>query len=591
MRFHLLVAAALACPAAAQTIVVTTSADTVDVPVGATIADLPGPDGLVSFREALRASDNEPGRQTIGFAIPESDWYLSDIYPGIVLLQGSLSFSASQPVIIDGTTQTDFTGDTNPTGNELVLPLQTYLNGGETIVTGLHSTRVELGGSGSEVYGNTGGMDIRLVLATEGLVHDNEADNINLTYSSHNLVVRNTTERVRITGLGMASPATGNIIGGPDAADRNYITGFGNFGEHGAPAGDCVELYYTVDTLIQNNYIGTTPDGMEVSNPACTTGIAVQNSNHSLTIRDNLIAVNATNSRFGGRFGQEIYLGLYEGGDDIEIKGNTMGLNTLGELAPGGKYGVWISADAFENGGQIVIGGTNPGEGNVIAGHSSTGVLMMTFPGVTPTAHARLSGNSIYANDEIGIDLTPNTWDFGPTPNDPMDVDGGANGLQNYPVLASAQWNGSATSIVGSIQTLANHEFVVEFFSSPACGPSGFGQGQTYLGSTLVQTNSAGHAAFEVSLASGPTAGSVVTATATRKNTGDTSEFSACTPVDDASCPADLAVPVGVLDFFDVAAFLSMFSNEDVAADFTGDGVFDFFDVAAFLEAFAAGCP
>jgi len=591
MRSSILVAAALAGPAIGQTILVTTSADTVDVPIGATIADLPGPDGVVSFREALRASDNEPGRQTIGFEIPESDWYLAHIYPGIVLLQGSQSFSASQPVIIDGTTQTDFTGDTNPTGNEVVLPLQTYLNGGETIVTGLHSSRVELGGSGAEVYGNTGGMDIRLVLATEGLVRDNEADNINLTYSSRNLVVRNTTERVRITGLGMASPATGNIIGGPDAADRNYITGFGNFGEHGAPAGDGVELYYTVDTLIQNNYIGTTPDGMEVSNPACTTGIAVHNFNHGLTILDNLIAVNATNSRFGGRFGQEIYLGLYEGGEDIEIKGNTMGLNALGELAPGGKYGVWISADAFENAGQIVIGGQNPGEGNVIAGHSSTGVLMMTFPGVTPTAHALVSGNSIYANDEIGIDLMPNTWTFGPTPNDAMDVDGGANGLQNYPVLASAQWNGSATSIVGSIQTLANRAFVVEFFSSPACDPSGFGQGRTFLGSTMVQTNAAGSAAFEVSLASEPTAGTVVTATATRENTGDTSEFSACTPVADASCRADLAVPLGVLDFFDVAAFLSMFSDEDLTADFTGDGVFNFFDVAAFLEAFAAGCP
>ncbi len=54
-------------------------------------------------------------------------------------------------------------------------------------------------------------------------------------------------------------------------------------------------------------------------------------------------------------------------------------------------------------------------------------------------------------------------------------------------------------------------------------------------------------------------------------------------------CQADLNGD-GVLDFFDVAMFLEMFSSQDPGADFTNDGIFDFFDVAAFLEAFAAGC-
>jgi hypothetical protein len=47
----------------------------------------------------------------------------------------------------------------------------------------------------------------------------------------------------------------------------------------------------------------------------------------------------------------------------------------------------------------------------------------------------------------------------------------------------------------------------------------------------------------------------------------------------------------GVLDFFDVAAFLSAFSDGNMIADLTGDGVLDFFDVSAFLSAFSAGCP
>ncbi|MCL4222117.1 MAG: hypothetical protein KJZ65_12200 [Phycisphaerales bacterium] len=47
----------------------------------------------------------------------------------------------------------------------------------------------------------------------------------------------------------------------------------------------------------------------------------------------------------------------------------------------------------------------------------------------------------------------------------------------------------------------------------------------------------------------------------------------------------------GVLDFFDVQAFLQAFSTHDPIADLTGEGTFDFFDVQAFLQAFSAGCP
>jgi V8-like Glu-specific endopeptidase len=59
---------------------------------------------------------------------------------------------------------------------------------------------------------------------------------------------------------------------------------------------------------------------------------------------------------------------------------------------------------------------------------------------------------------------------------------------------------------------------------------------------------------------------------------------------DDSGCPADLSGD-GVLDFFDVSAFLAAYNSMDASADFTGDGSFDFFDVSAFLNAFSAGCP
>jgi hypothetical protein len=58
----------------------------------------------------------------------------------------------------------------------------------------------------------------------------------------------------------------------------------------------------------------------------------------------------------------------------------------------------------------------------------------------------------------------------------------------------------------------------------------------------------------------------------------------------EGSCSADLNED-GLLNFFDVSAFLSAFSVGDPSADFTGDGAFNFFDVSAFLQAFSDGCP
>lgn len=60
----------------------------------------------------------------------------------------------------------------------------------------------------------------------------------------------------------------------------------------------------------------------------------------------------------------------------------------------------------------------------------------------------------------------------------------------------------------------------------------------------------------------------------------------------DPSCgQADLAEPVGVLDFFDVLAYLQLFDAEDASADLVEPlGSFDFFDVLAYLALFDAGC-
>jgi hypothetical protein len=48
----------------------------------------------------------------------------------------------------------------------------------------------------------------------------------------------------------------------------------------------------------------------------------------------------------------------------------------------------------------------------------------------------------------------------------------------------------------------------------------------------------------------------------------------------------------GVLNFFDLSAYLDLFNTQDPAADLASPfGVFNFFDLSAYLDLYNAGCP
>ena len=55
-------------------------------------------------------------------------------------------------------------------------------------------------------------------------------------------------------------------------------------------------------------------------------------------------------------------------------------------------------------------------------------------------------------------------------------------------------------------------------------------------------------------------------------------------------CVADFTGD-GVLDFFDVSAFINAFNDRAFSADLNDDFVYDFFDVSIFINAYNAGCP
>jgi hypothetical protein len=522
----LLLLAMLAGAAQAQTVTVTTVADAIDIdPFAGTVADLPGPDGLVSFSEAMIATNNTPGHQTVAFAIPagELGWCCPQ-YDGIAVFHSISGFywRANDAVTIDGTTQTAFAGDTNPDGAEVLLYGATfYLNDDASTLRGFHGTAVQSGGAGSLIADNTGGMNLTLFGGGGTTVRDNSCGTIKIDRSNDNVVVANTASRVRVLGGGTSSPATGNRIGGPTLAERNFIVGYGTHNSEGLPSGAAVQLAWTVDTLIENNRIGTTPDGLAQGNLACTMGIDLETENHGVTVRDNQIAGILGHGMGPHHAGQLFGWAVYFWGTvtDVELAGNTIGLDANGAPTLGSVWGV--NVDNFSGYSQDDVRLID----NVIAGHILDGVR------VGPTATMRLSGNSIHDNGWLGVDLIPTSFESGVSPNDPLDLDEGGSGVQNFPELALATPLAGGVLVTGALHSSPSDAFTLEFFASPACDPSGHGQGQVPLGTTAVETDAAGDISFSALLPTPAPAGWMVTATATLEPEGATSELSACVPL------------------------------------------------------------
>jgi hypothetical protein len=172
------------------------------------------------------------------------------------------------------------------------------------------------------------------------------------------------------------------------------------------------------------------------------------------------------------------------------------------------------------------IGGTTSGAGNHIA-FAKTAL----YSGVrvrTGTQNNLISGNCIFSNAELGIDL----GNYGVTTNTPGETNiavNAANAGQNYPVLTNV-YVGTATQIRGTFDSATNKTYVLQFFSSPSGNKLGYGEGQVYLGQASVALGAICPTNFAVTLPAFVPAGWVVTATATDP-ANNTSEFSAWTNV------------------------------------------------------------
>ena len=399
-----------------------------------------------------------------------------------------------QPVGIDGYTQPGASPNTLSVGNDAVLMVE--INGSSVSNGSSVNGLLTIGYAGS----NDGVTVQGLVL--NGLPNFGMSTAITLSGSNHairgNFIGTDTSGTLAASdGRALWISGSQNVVGGPDPDDRNVISGSLGGGVLISPRPGVPETPGM--NTVQNNYIGVKADGGATI--AGSRGIDIQISDGN-RIEGNLIA------------GTGILLSRT---NDTVVVDNLIGVAADGVTPLGG--------------GGIVIGTSNTLgaennriEANVIANSGMQGVVLtyQVIPPVPATRNPILS-NSIYNSGQLGIDLYPD----GVTANDSADADSGFNELQNFPVLQAVSISGGATTIDGMLESTPNTSFTVQFFASTVCDPSGYGEGERYLGETMAITDGAGMATFSATPLGFPAGRTFFTATATDPN-GNTSEFSQC---------------------------------------------------------------
>lgn len=534
--------AAFGRPGVAATFTVHSVGDAGDSNIGDGTCD----DGLgnCTLRAAIEEANASVGEDLIAFNIPGAGPHT--IGPATQLP------TITDPVVIDGYTQPGASPATNGanSSNNAVLMIELdgsaagdlsaglVVTGGNSTIRGVVVNRFRLTGielsmeGGNVIAGNFIGTDVSGTVdfgnGSRGVsVLDGSSDNTigGTSPASRNVIAGNTAAEVRIrgnlttqnrvmgnflgtdrsgtVGLGNGSAgirideATNNTIGGASAAMRNIISGnsigviFG-----GATSGN----------RVQGNFIGTDVSGT----------VAVEN----------LIAIlfvdGASNNTIGGSLAGEgntisgntkgILIGILPTGNSII--GNFIGTQADGISPLGNRsHGVFLTKAT----GATTIGGEDVGWGNTIAFNAKSGVRIQSGRQIA------IRGNSIHSNADLGIDLSIE----GVTPNDDGDLDDGSNGLQNFPLLTSVMHGAGTTTITGTLDSTADIEMTIDFYSNSVCDPSGHGEGETFLGSLLLVLAGDGDESFEATLATVVSDSDFITATAT-DDLGNTSEFSPC---------------------------------------------------------------
>ncbi|MEX0879455.1 MAG: S-layer homology domain-containing protein [Thermoanaerobaculia bacterium] len=562
--------------------------------------------GAGSLRQAILDSNASAGvLDTIAFAIGSGVQTITPL---------SALPIVTDPVVIDGTTQPGYAGTPiiELAGGGLAATGLEIAAGNSTVralVIHGFNRGIWLKSDGNTVEGSFIGTD---TTGTQGL---GNGTGVWISSSSGNTIGGSTPAARNLvsasTNIGILmdqAPDTvvaGNFIG----TDITGTVDLGNQGSAGGYAGVSIQIS---DDVLIGGTAGTTPGGPCTG--ACNlisgndgNGITIYLAAARVLVQGNFIGVDAggttglgnsfygvevgagsTNAVIGGTSPAArnvisgsalggIFLGLGGNSSGHVVSGNYIGTDATGAATiPSGGYGVLVASSpgmtiggsaagagnlisghtqsgvTLNSGGNVVqgnrigtdasgalplpngdfgvdiqgsgntIGGTAAGAGNVIAFHKRDGIYVWN----NATGNA-IRGNAVFSNGSLGIELIP---PLGPTPNDPNDGDTGANERQNFPIISSVTTlgpAGSGTRIQGLLHSAPSTTYELDFFENPGCANFAreFVEGQTYLGSGQVSTDGTGTGVFDVTVPVAVAPGARISATATDPS-GNTSEFS-----------------------------------------------------------------
>ena len=459
--------------------------------------------GAGSLRQAITSANSNGGFNIIEFAIGNG------CGPHTITLNSALP-NITSSALINGYTQTGsmendldvgddavfcivLDGHTNTVANGFNVPESAAASVALTVegiaFSGFNSAAISLqGGSGHVIEG------VRIGGSVSGSALDPVLD-----------------------GIDVDSGVSDVTIGGDNDDNRNIIGDTLNIGIFLESSGSGIGPAH--DNQIINNYVGVgwnnnTGNFTNLGNGFA--GMLVGGPNN--TISNNVIGFNRNDSG--------VDLGSTDAHGNI-VSGNFIGISPFGDnLGSSQPAGISIENDGHDN----TI------SGNTIADNEYTGI------DVVSGQHNLISANSIYNNQggdgiDLGDDgLTTNDNDSTPPAGDPP------NRFQNYPVLTSAI-GGHIKGTINGMLTSTPGDYRIELFASPTCDPSGYGEGEIYLGHTAItlpNLTANGQTTVSFSFTTNSfflqVPGEVITATATPVSGGavnDTSEFSACFPYTD----------------------------------------------------------
>ena len=518
--------------------------------------------GAGSLRQAILDGNGNPGADTIEFNIPGSGVHTISPVTGLPPI--------TSPVLIDGYTQPGASANTDAAGDNAVLLIE--LEGSAFPFTQI-GLELAAGSSGSTIRGLVvnawPGPQLQISNSSNSIL----AGNFVGTDPTGTIARPNSNTGANFGVYIVGGTATNDIVGGTAPADRNLISG----NPH-----DGVQTLFGSGHKIQGNFIGTDATGTlplgngggvtinSASNVVggivagagnlvsanTGTGVLAQGNASGFVLQGNLIGTDVSGTKALGNGAWGVLLnggtpnamigGPAEGArnvisgnasagvlvysSEVVIQGNVIGTDVtgtvpLGNALTGAQYG-GIFLNTASN---CVIGGPNPGEGNVIAFNAGDGVTVFGFG---TEAGNTIRGNSIYAQAPFTVPLHPglaiDLGDDGPTANDAGDADSGVNGFQNYPIVTSATPLAptSGTRVLGIFRSKPSTAYTLDFYENTPClpHPHDYYEGQTYLGAADVVTDGTGAISFDVTVAGTIGAGSVVVGTATDPG-GNTSEL------------------------------------------------------------------